>query len=628
MLVSAVWPQSVSMTHCGWIPMRGVKTGIITGVAAGDGVLMVSTQFRNLFRSGDSGKTWLPFPVPLRPQAFWDGMRSSMVYYDPAGKSFYGLGDSGIYAAAPRDSAWRKIDTGHAVLISAHGPNLILSPQLNSGARVSRDGGRTWKTSVYPQVGLNILGVLATDSCVYASDMDSPVSVSCDGGATWKHTGGDSLSNYTYAMVPIPGGIIAAAALGLIRTLDRGKSWSPWVGNLPGENRISELRQSGNSLFASDQSRSFYRSVDNGLTWASLPSPSSKPTYPFALAELGERVYAGTLYGLRYTRDGGVQWNLLNENEYPMDTPILSVGISKKNHLALTSMGLFISRDSADTWTPLFSPSNNDGVTCTALAGSGSFFAAALNLGRIRISNDGGTVWSATGSIPGGNPVTDLAIAGPSIFALTPDGAWRMGIQGGEWSALKLPVQDQPRILAGGTSSLFIGGNAGLWEVLGDGTVIDRKGNLPPSQVQKIFAVENRPYLVSADGYAYLWDEAGSGWKQMPNLAGTCFSIAGSGNEMVAATSQGLWVSQNAGSTWRGMVPANLQDDQIHSLILSEGSVYGAGAGIWKMSWQFPGAAVGISKASGRKGKIRGKADYSHILAGRNRLVNGRLAKP
>lgn len=628
-----------------WSLLNGLDGGLIQNVVAGEGTLIALTARHNAFRSRDTGKSWQPFPIG---QGF-----ASSISFDGTGKLFYGIGDSGLVMVAEPDApSWRKLvdAAGNPVrssgLFSADGPTIIsfplresiTFPSRDTGIQISRDGGKTWRLSFNPVTGINPLGILAADSCVYLGDMDYPISVSCDGGATWTAGGGDtwegdlgirSVSNYAYGMVRDGAAVLAVATGGIIRSLDRGKTWRSWEGNLRTFDGVWRIWRSGDGLYVWHKDGIIYRSRDGGVSWSALPGTQTSDGGwpPEIMAEAGDRLFAATPLGLQVSPDSGKTW--APQPFGLMQSPILALGIHGQKYLALSELGISSSPDSGATWR-LALP-NDAGTVWSIFGGTGGRYAAGTLGGKVRVTLDGGDTWSPAGSLPG-QSLTGLGFVGATCFAGTLQGLHSSNDQGGTWVPVPMPQAEIPRILASDGRSLLIGGDSRIWELGADGRFSELTAGLAPLQVQSFWLAGEERFAITRDGGLHRWDASGQpsdsasgpGWRRMPRFDGLPFAVAGSGKSLVLATSTGTYTILDGG-TWQPVRANNLRGQQIRTLAFDGGFAFGGDGhgGLWRLAPAFPQTPVSVLPAR-RKPFLPGFRGIRSVLREAGKRLDGR----
>lgn len=437
------------------------KSVYLDNLTSADGVLTLIADGTHLFRSLDLGKSWRAFPLPQDGAfgPFWQ-----RVQFDPTAGLYYVTAVGAIYTAAPRASGWTRLFEGGLSFYSVDGETFAFNGWPNDGINVSRDGGRTWKST--DRFAANGGGGLpfAAGACVYVTAGEDPISVSCDGGATWKTSVGDTLSNSGRSMIRHEGAVIALTDRGLVRSVDNGKTWARWRGNLLVDSLAYELTSWGNSLFLFTPTGA-HRSIDGGRSWTALASPDSgqkAPQFSRDLVEAGGALFIVARQGLMTSTDGGRTWSMVTLRS--ILSPIQSLAVAGNRVLAQAEEGIFVSGDSGTTWE--VSLPAVDGNAWTAFAGSDSLYAAGSQDGKIRITADAGVTWSRPYPLPSTDPVTGLAGFDGSILANSAGRLWRLSAPDSVWSAYPLPAADGLRFIASGSRALLLAAASHLWEMV------------------------------------------------------------------------------------------------------------------------------------------------------------------
>ena len=171
-------------------------------------------------------------------------------------------------------------------------------------------------------------------------------------------------------------------------------------------------------LFLVSDMEGVYRSTDNGISWqytsddlihhrtyAVVPDPSNS-----------ERVYAGTLYGLHYSDNGGINWNVIEETKGysigavavdPEDSQHILAAIGWRDdynfgggvntHDIDDRLTVFRSTDGGASWNTLFldniatTDPNTYTITFDPSDNNSIYLASAKGLYQ---STDGGVTWS------------------------------------------------------------------------------------------------------------------------------------------------------------------------------------------------------------------------------------------
>ena len=179
--------------------------------------------------------------------------------------------------------------------------------------------------------------------------------------------------------------------LGLIRSDDAGETWEPV--SLAGDADFHALRVRGTRVVGYDAANvRLMLSDDSGATWRSVRPP----------AELGDlvvdpgdsrRLVATSAAGLLRSDDAGRRWSQL-----PGSGAVLAWPVSDALY-GLTAAGrVEVSRDGGTTWT---AAGDVGGEPAAATATGRDALIVALHDGRIRSSDDGGASWT-DGAWPAG----------------------------------------------------------------------------------------------------------------------------------------------------------------------------------------------------------------------------------
>jgi chitodextrinase len=242
---------------------------------------------------------------------------------------------------------------------------------------------------------------------------------------------------------------------------------------------------------------------DDGSTWTQVASADTELDL-LSILPLGSSVVAGTWNGL-YQSTSGTAWNALSPADLPSDLTILSIALIDSSTVFLgsighiyksldinsrswievgsglptganvvsfassgstvfagtTSHGVFASQSGSSTWTAVNSGLVDLHVSQVAVTGSKLFAVTATGL---FVSTNGGTTWSADAS--GIKKVNCLATAGGQLLAGTDDSGVYASTDGGSsWTASSSGLPSGARVwsIAATSSSLFAGTDSGLW---------------------------------------------------------------------------------------------------------------------------------------------------------------------
>jgi photosystem II stability/assembly factor-like uncharacterized protein len=287
------------------------------------------------------------------------------------------------------------------------------------------------------------------------------------------------------------------------------------------------VESAGADLFAGTGNNGVYKSTDNGSTWAAA-NKGLELKWINSLAVSGSNIFAGSTYdGVFVTSNGGTTWT--SRNNGLTDIHINTLFSAATGIYASTGGGVYYSNNNGATWT-----SANTGLPSTydiyAWAQMGdTIYGGTLGTGMyMRISNSGSWL-QVTGGLPTGLTgvyIYALGANGNNMYAGTNFGIYKSSDRGVTWS---LSNQGMP---------------SGAFVV----TFAFKSG--------KIFAgTHSGGIFVSSDG-GNTWSAANTGIKAWPSGMGPAYNyfrvneLEISGNNVVAATFDGMYKSADDGGTW------------------------------------------------------------------------------
>ncbi len=447
-----------------WSAVNGIPTDTLVYAFADIGnVFFAGTQV-GLYRSTDSGASWLPAPnsgllshsmsaLATVGDTIFAGTSSGVFFSTDFGNSWdeaagYGyvsvntlianMGTlyagtySGLYWTTDGGTDWRQPFSGlqsASVLAIAPMGNLLFAGIENTGVSRSQDGGLRWNPVNTGLSVASILNAAVLGPRVFVNSSPGDLYYSEDSGTDWNAiTPGAASSSGISALAtnPANGALFAATYSGVMVSFDSGTTWST-AGSV--SSAPSTLFVSGNDLFAGT-SNGILRSRDNGTTWfdASSGLPAAELSV-FAFAQSsgagpGNALYCATIDdGVFYSSDSGVTWNDISPSlsaSYDYSARLADMGADL--FLGTQSNGLIISTDNGNSWNS--GALDGQDVTALLVLGNDLFAATAGDFtgqgGGVYLSTDDGASWSDVSmGLPSGSPVTALAAEGPNLYAGT-----------------------------------------------------------------------------------------------------------------------------------------------------------------------------------------------------------------
>jgi hypothetical protein len=206
------------------------------------------------------------------------------------------------------------------------------------------------------------------------------------------------------------------------------------AGTLPPAQWAQTSWSAGNSFFRlyASQDRVFARiwdslnggrvflTADGGTGWAQIGSADSEMDI-LSIVGLSSDILAGTWNGLYLSTTGGVSWNAIATTGMPADTAIWSVARIDSTLFAGTIGHIYKSSDNGTTWTEISSGILANAII-TSLVANGSAILAGSNGDGAFITTNGGTSWTAVSSGLADKRVSQLAVMGTKLFAVTLSG--------------------------------------------------------------------------------------------------------------------------------------------------------------------------------------------------------------
>lgn len=360
----------------------------------------------------------------------------------------------------------------------------------------STDAGSTWSLLSQLASGVTVVSLAvdpAASSTLYAGTFSAGIFQSLDGGVTWAEinngivpasNGGISVGGVWVA--PSDSNVIfASSGRGLLRSGDRGNSWTP-VGGGGSFSPVAFDPLSPGTVYLVDNF-TVSRSTDNGITFAPLTPLPNQTSFTVLVPDPRHAgtLYAGSTGGIYASTDGGVTWNLklsgftsvlvADPASAAFYANVSGYGIVKSTdgfattspagpnqpsikQLILSGSNLYeISKATSDAFVVKFDSQGNVAYS-TYFGGSGDDSPSALAIGPDGSLYLTGSTNSTDLPVTPGAYLSKLpAITGASSFVvkLNPDGttAWATYFGNPGSSTASLALDSQGNVFVGGTSS-------------------------------------------------------------------------------------------------------------------------------------------------------------------------------
>ncbi len=445
--------------------------------------------------------------------------------------------------------------------------------------------------------GINVNTFYTKDSILFAGTSSKGVFRSQDNGASW-HAANTSLQNSTVLSFAADSlYLYAGTNTGVFRSKDNGVTWSAANDGIQSQ-LISCMVVGGGYLFAGTVGSGVYKSDDNGNSWSDASGGALNSSNIIAMCYVntkGVLMVEGDNY-LFKSIDAGHSWYVDQGNTaFYVIKHFLVVGDTV---LASARNGVFHSYNGGKTFSK-FLPVESDDYT--DLLGF-SLWNGVVYTGDKKgmfYSNNYGLSWTAIANAAGlriGNRFNNYFIRSGSDFIMGMDeiGVYRSRDTGRTWQqAIKgFPAAssiDNSMLAIGdtiltGTHSDGIYGtiNAGdKWKTLGPASNRDTLSNAivycllhPAPNILLAGTGGDGLYRSENNGKTWTHITAGLPYKQADNYESDQ-AITQCGNNILLATSNGIFYSSNNGLTWKASNIAG--DRQYVSAIAANGNVAVAG---------------------------------------------------
>jgi hypothetical protein len=244
-------------------------------------------------------------------------------------------------------------------------------------------------------------------------------------------------------------------------TADDGASWTQSSAADTDIDILSIVPLNDNNILAGTWSNS-YRSPSGGKGWDVL-SPTGIPadTAIRSMALIDSALFAGTTGDIYKSSDNGNAWTEVKTGLPTNATVFSMVGSGNTVYAGTDTSGVFVTKNGGANWAAANSGLTDLHISQLALVGSRLF---AVTLNGVFSSDDGATSWTPDKSTLQG--VNGYLVLDNQLLAGTDaQGAYFSSDGGTSWSPLGSGLPDGTRIwsLAAGRASLYAGTNSGVW---------------------------------------------------------------------------------------------------------------------------------------------------------------------
>jgi photosystem II stability/assembly factor-like uncharacterized protein len=471
-------------------------------------VLALATSPGGIWAGGAGGVAWYPIHTDWQPRISGLPLKSVAALLSIEGRLIAG-GSGGIAYSPDGGKSWQKaeiqeaVDSVLALAVSSHFARnkIVLAATLENGMLRSNDGGEHWYSITSGLENLETTALTWTDDSNVLVGTTNGIYHSSDSGHSWLITQG-SRGYEVGALTSMPNGTALAAleSGGLLSSSDNGITWSEledmpadiagsafsvteegtllWgtIGNgilrstdsgrnwqQVHESTVLSFAANENTLYAG-HSDGLSVSVDDGITWISLPHPPIHDLRQILVMD-GQPLLIGAYAGLQRYYSKKQAWTPLPTPA----TPLSTIEHVTEDILVASSLeGLAHSADGGQTWQTVVQGTHGHLAHLTFLP-DGTGWAGSVNAAYLLSTCDGGIHWQPRETPLGTFPLVALQITTDGLLAATYDPVqsrvrvWHSLDKGTTWQCSAEAVTAWPIIATWNEPTLFTLGGMLFW---------------------------------------------------------------------------------------------------------------------------------------------------------------------
>lgn len=467
--------------------------------------------------------------LPYAPSTFIAFSKNGYDFlYTSPNDVFKGWTKKGVFRSSDSGKTWSPVNGGGSNGLTTNTTsttylcltNYILCAGTDLGVYVSADGGESWNLNFFPP-GSGSKTVMSlyssSNNKVYAGfEQSQGVYSSSDGGTTWNPVGGSD--NF-----------------GIVSTI-----YATPDPNNPGNDTLYVYDLSDTPGVA-------YRGTFDGTTWTWTPLNNLSLLTPhvYSFYAMGNYLYAGTVYGIYMSNDGGITWNLVHNshNKYAVLNfcsigNYLYAGTEGFGEAPYTNgSGILISTDSGTTWNQYNSGLMTININAYALSAINNQIYAGTDIG-IFTRNFSDISWAQTSYMLAMQTVQSLCAIGNNLYA--------------------------------GLSN----GNGIFTSVDGGANWISTNNGLTNTNVNALYLLGSNLYAGTNGSGVFMSVNGGASWTATTGLANqnvVSFYSDNSGNLYAGTNGSGVFISKINGASW---ITSGLANQNVQALYSADNVVY------------------------------------------------------
>ena len=392
--------------------LRGLTTPLISSLhVAPGGTLLAGGMNGVLFRSLDGGVTWEVATQLHAAELAPVTCIATPHNFDRTGTALAGTEGGGVWRSEDGGKRWLPANFGlvdQSVQALLCGPDwsrqeLVLAG-TSEGLFRSTNGGRAWREAdwPFPDMAISALaqaGEDAGDGVSYAGTEEGNVYRSADGGRRWDRVAAPSAGSPVNALHVLPGSqgqaLLAGTTEGIFLSEDGGAAWQPVCPEIGAVLSLSGAQQ---MVVAGSYDSGVWQSLDGGRTWQSLSQGLAARGLARLLANEHSFFALGPNEGLWRSLDRGRSWDKLESlgPHLPLSTFAVTHDPAGDEVLLVSSVmsGLLRSADRGTSWQVVHEGSDVLALLASPLGSGDARAWAATATGEVLFSADLGETWT------------------------------------------------------------------------------------------------------------------------------------------------------------------------------------------------------------------------------------------
>jgi photosystem II stability/assembly factor-like uncharacterized protein len=394
-----------------------------------------------VYRSSDNGNMWAPETTGL-PHVYGGQFFPISSLTKIGSYIFAGTQDDGIYQLTGIGGSWFQVATGlpaesYVTSISSNGNQVFAAS--STGVYYSDLDNISWSplfTEAPGKVNIDLVrtsgsNILVSASSQYWNGMISGVYRSPNIGYSWFRD--PVLSTEYITSLEAYGDSVYATGNDINFSSNNGDTWIRIDSSLPYPNTLIKENSTlyvgcGHGNWQWGEAGGLFFSTNNGTSWNEIWKAD---TAVFALAIIGNNLFAGGLHGVFRSTNNCLDWSAVN-NGLPANVWVDQLSTIASNLFASTGKDIYMSSNNGDSWFEAHNGLPNDSTGPSSptqlLVNNNQLFAGTSS--GVYVSTDIGANWTAANTGLNGDAlnIQSLAIHGTELFVATKDGLWQRTI--------------------------------------------------------------------------------------------------------------------------------------------------------------------------------------------------------